>query len=537
MTTPAGITSARSNETSLCHERTMRSDHFLPGCIRTSLLVVAIIALGAAAACDEGSGSGSRSDASGNLGQSSSGGPNEPGPDGAGGASSSSGSSGSPDGGGDPGTPAVPYVDFAVNHVLITGQSNSVANSGTPVLSTAQPFSNVMFDTGVMPMKQCDGAGCRAFDPPSSFVPLVEGDFFFGYGVETSAAGVANEITLLAKQRYQGVVQGLPADRDHSVLVSLHGRSGNTYWCLRKGGCNYKPGYVSPFEQGMMEVEAAKNIAAAANKSYVVRAVAAIHGESDHYSYTEGSQEFPIAGSDGTPGQVQTYADGLIEWQADYETGIKAITGQTLPVPLFISQISGWNDTQYSKVAQFQLEAHERAPGKVVLVGPSYQLPTDQNDCRHFTNHGQRRLGEYFAKVYARVVFEGKSWEPLRPKAVTRDGAAITVTFHVPAPPLVIDTQRVAEVASYGFTYTDGSGAPPAITSVDVTGPDTVKITLASPPTGAQKRLLYAQNQVPLTCIGTPFGARGNLRDSDASPSQYGYDLHNWAVNFDVAVP
>lgn len=447
------------------------------------------------------------------------------------------GDPGSSDGGEplpDAGAPAVPYVDFGVNHVLVTGQSNSVANSGVPVLSTTQPFANVMFDTGVMPMRQCDGEGCRAFDAPTSFVPLVEGDRFFGYAVETSSAGLANEITYLANERHHGVVAGLPMD--HKVLVSVHGRSGNTYWCLRKGGCNYKPGYLSPFEQGMMEVAAAKQIADAANASYVVRAVAAIHGESDHYSYTDGSQEFPLTGSDGTPGKLQSYADGLLEWQADYEAEIRAITGQTLPVPLFVSQISGWNDTRYSKVAQYELEAHERAPGKVVLIGPSYPIALDQSDCRHFTNEGGRRLGEYFAKVYARVVFEGKPWEPVRPKAVTRAGAVITVTFHVPSPPLVIDTQRVAAVASYGFDYLDESGATPAISKVEVSGPETVTITLASAPTGAG-RLTYAQNQAPFTCIGTPRGARGNLRDSDATPSKHGYDLHNWSVHFDVAVP
>ncbi|MDF2698247.1 MAG: Endo,4-beta-xylanase precursor [Labilithrix sp.] len=321
------------------------------------------------------------------------------------------------------------------------------------------------------------------------------------------------------------------------MLVSLHGRSCNTYWCLRKGGCNYKGGYLVPFEQAMMEVSAAKQIAAKANRSYVVRAVATIHGESDHYSYTEGSQEFPLAGSDGVAGKIQSYADALIEWQADYETGIKAITGQTVPVPLFVSQISGWNDTQYSKVAEFQLDAHVRAPGKVVLIGPSYHLGLDQNDCRHFTSDGERRLGEYFAKVYARVIFEGRPWEPLRPKEVTRNGAVLTAKFHVPSPPLVIDTQRVTEAASYGFVYTDSSAAPPAIQSVAVTGPDTVTITLAAAPSGGNGRLTYAQNQQALSCIGTPNGARGNLRDSDATPSKYGYDLHNWAVSFDVAVP
>jgi hypothetical protein len=469
--------------------------------------------------------------------------PGTPGAPGAGASSSGATSSGGPaspngaDGGvvGDPEPAAVPYTDFDVNHVLITGQSNSVSNSGTPVLSSGQPYSNLMFDTGVMPMTGCDGAGCKTFATPTSFVPLTEGDRFFGYAVETSAAGLANEVAMLGRDRYQGVIPKLPLD--HRVLVSNHGRSGNTYWCLRKGGCNYKPGYLSPFEQGMMEVAEAQKIAEAASQSYAVRAVAAIHGESDHYSYTDGSQEFPQSGSDGTPDKIQSYADALVEWQADYEAGIKAITNQLVPVPLFVSQISGWNDAVTSKVAQFQVDAHVMAPGKVVLIGPSYHLPIDQQDCLHFTNHGARQLGEYFAKVYARVVFEGKPWEPVRPKTLTREGNVIRVAFHVPSPPLVLDTERVAETANFGFGFDDASGASPAITKVEVTGPDQVTITLASAPTGPTPRLTYAQNQVPRTCIGTPRGARGNLRDSDATPSKHGYDLHNWSVVFDVAVP
>ena len=41
----------------------------------------------------------------------------------------------------------------------------------------------------------------------------------------------------------------------------------------------------------------------------------------------------------------------------------------------------------------------------------------------------------------------------------------------------------------------------------------------------------------PFTCPGPEKGPRGNLRDSDATPSIYGYDLHNWAVHFNLAVP
>lgn len=413
------------------------------------------------------------------------------------------------------------FAEFDINHVLITGQSNSVANGGTHPVSTSQPFANLKFDTGVMSMTDCTNEGCNVFEEPTSFVPLVEGDTFFDYAVETAASGLANEITHL--------------HAGHVVLASVHGRSGNTYQCVRRGSCDYKPNVVQAFEQGMREVTAAKALAEAANKSYVVRAVVAIHGESDHYSYTEGSQEFPLDGTDGSDKSIKDYSDGLLEWQRDYEAGVKEITKQAQAVPMLVSQISGWNDSVTSKVAEWQLAAHERAPGKVILVGPSYPLELSQEDCLHFTAEGERHLGEYFAKVYAQVIFEGKTWEPVRPKSVKLSGASIQVTFFVPKPPLVFDTTKVAEAENMGFTYSD-DGSSPAITKVELAGPDAVTITLASAPNGANRRLRYAMNQEVGACIGTPRGARGNLRDSDDTPSQQGYDLHDWAVHFDVPV-
>jgi hypothetical protein len=71
-----------------------------------------------------------------------------------------------------------------------------------------------------------------------------------------------------------------------------------------------------------------------------------------------------------------------------------------------------------------------------------------------------------------------------------------------------------------------------------------VRVTLVAAPSGVGSRLRYAQNQdvnVATRCIGPGTvrsgGARGNLRDSDATPSRYGYDLWNWGVSFDLAVP
>jgi hypothetical protein len=65
--------------------------------------------------------------------------------------------------------------------------------------------------------------------------------------------------------------------------------------------------------------------------------VTAIHGESDDFGYAMGTPEFPLDGSDGSFRSVASYADALLEWQRDYEAGVKGITGQSEGVPLLVS--------------------------------------------------------------------------------------------------------------------------------------------------------------------------------------------------------
>ena len=469
-----------------------------------------------------------------------------------------------PDGGVSPA-----YTAFDINHVLITGQSNETGNDATTILSTAQPFTNLMFDTGPMSMQGgfkfnartgirgasiagCDDFGCTSYQPPTSFKPLVEGDNYFDvsysdgvnpYIVETPASGVANEIASLATTHF-----GLAK---HDVLASVHGRSGNAYACLRKGdGCAGLPNYttnqyggrLASYAQGMMEVTSAKTLAVAANKSYVVRGVVVVHGEQDSDNYFNDASDFPLAGTDGTANAITSYTDALVEWQRDYETGAKAITAQTQAIPMFVSQLSNWGFKQAGRrasvVAQMQLEAHIKAPGKVIVIGPSYPLPFNQQDCLHFTSEGERRLGEYFGKVYAEVVIGGRTWEPVRPKTITRNGATITIQYYVPKPPLVFDTTQVVAATNKGFTLVDANGNDGvSITNVAITSADTVTITLASDP-GANMHLRYAMNQEDDACVGPQVGARGNLRDSDDAPSQSGgAALQNWGVHFDVVVP
>jgi hypothetical protein len=494
---------------------------------RSLLLLATIGGVAIGAACDSSPASSSEGNPTGNVD------PNEPGSSG-GGASSSGGSSSGGEGGGASSSsssggaeePGVPYEHFDVNHVLSTGQSNSVAHEGRPVLSTSQPFSNLMFDVGVMTSGDCDREGCRTYQKPSKFSPLVEGDSFW-WPVETMSAGLANQAAMLAKTKHQK-----PA---HDVLVSLAGRNGLTYWCLRKGGCNFiDPSYLNPFAESMKQVEDGKALAAAAGKSYVVRAVTAIHGESDDYAYATNTQQVPLDGTDGTYQAIKSYADGLVEWQRDYEAGVKAITGQTIDVPLLVSQFSGWNNIPRSAVTQYQFEAMVRTQGKVAIVTPGYILDWHE-DCRHYSNHGERQLGEYFGKAYARIVLEGKKWLPLHPTNATIAGSVITAKFHVPVPPLALDTQRVTDPGHYGFEVVDDAGNDLPIASVALAGPDAVTVTLAAAPAGKTK-LRYAFKATPQTCPGKTVGPRGNLRDSDATPSQNGYELFNWGVHFEVPV-
>jgi hypothetical protein len=381
-----------------------------------------------------------------------------------------------------------------------------------------------MFDTGVLTASECGRDYCTAYDKPTKFLPLVEGDRFFS-PVETMSSGLANQATKIAKEKY--------GKATFDSLVSLHGRSGNAYICLRKGGCpTWWAGAtnVKPFDDATKQIEDAYALATAAGKSYVVRAATAIHGEHDHYSLTGGYSYFPTERTDGA-GMVNDYGEALEEWQRDYEGTAKAITGQTQPVPLLVSQYSHWNDGSHTEIAFLQLAAHLRSKGKVVVVGPTYVLPYSSN-CLHFLSHAERQLGEYFAKAYARIVVQGRRWEPLRPTNATLAGDVVTVRYHVPVPPLVIDTKLVSEAPSYGFEL--GGDAPPAIAKVEIAGPDTVKITLASAWTGATKRLRYAYTFSG--CVNGMTSARGNIRDSDATPSQAGYDLFNWSVHFDLPV-
>jgi hypothetical protein len=402
---------------------------------------------------------------------------------------------------------------YQYSHVAVTGQSLAEgfdAGGSTPPLSTTQPYGNMSFNAG----PRCgDNSGVAVPGANiTSLIPLVELNDGAGNG-ETICSGMLNRTT--ADMIPNGVL--------FTGIGSISALGGSGYGVIRKAGTT-----PNVYANNLAEISAAKALASTAGKTYGVRAMCFVHGETDQVGLTP------------------SYDQLIIQLQSNYNADIKALTGQTTDIPMLFCQLSSWTASQGGNVAigtipYMQLAAHEANPGRCILVGPKYHLP--YNATPHLSQDGYRRHGEYYAKVLQRVIGQGRSWRPLSPRFIQRSGNQILVTFWVPVQPLVIDTTTITPPTYNsgglnGFEYFDNSGAPPAITAVSVVSPTTVLITLASTPTGSGNRVRYAYTgvvgQAPGITPGTN-GPRGCLRDSDASTSLYGYQMYNWCVHFDKA--
>ena len=382
-------------------------------------------------------------------------------------------------------TTEVTEIDY-INQILSTGQSLSVGVASSPALTTTQPYSNLML-TG--------GAG--GLGTGTSFTPLIESS------VETISSSMANTIT------------ANDTGNDFDVAVSLHGVSGYVYSQLKKG--------TGPYSTGMTQVTNAKSAAIALGRTSRVIGVTTIHGETDNYNGVSGA----------------TYQGYLEEWQNDYDTDVKAITGQSNEVILFLDQMSSFmssyaNDAT-SEIPIYQLYAAEDNPDEIVLVAPKYFF--NYSDRHHLTGASSQWLGEYYGKVIKKVVIDHETWRPLSPDSAVRSANVIDVNFHVPAGVLAFDTTLVSSRTNKGFEYYDSTSSA-TISSVAILDSDTVRITLSGTPTGANQRIRYAYTGVPGTDTGAQNAgsAAGNLRDTDSYPSLYGNTLYNWAVHFDEPI-
>lgn len=386
------------------------------------------------------------------------------------------------------------------------GQSLSRGATAYPVVSNTQPFNNVTFTGGVLSR---DG---NSFDL-TSYKALVEESN--GSEGETPTSGAVNEVSARMGADYSA--------NGFRFIGSAPGRGGRPIDSLNKGTEYYT--YL------IEHVQSAFDIAQANGRTHNVQAMWWTQGEANYSSSNKLSME--------------VYERKLSELHTDFSLDVQAITGQKF-MPAFITYQVGAHrrySSDYPEIALAQLNASNNFE-QIYLACPMYFMEYN-TDNLHLTAEGSRWLGKYYGKVYHKIVNEKQDWKPLQPKAVTSQGKVIEVLFHMPeGGALEFDTTWVAASPNMGFDIFDDQRGTllDVISSVAITGPDRVRITLSSlPPSSA--RLTYAHGRV-----GDPneanrlTGPRGNLRDNAGDTDHYTDDstteryMHNWCVMFDEAL-
>lgn len=443
---------------------------------------------------------------------------------GAGGSAGSDGTGGS----GDVGAPRELW-----NYVGIigTGQSLAVGAQAGAITAKAmtQPYANLKLSLGTATVPPFN-----ADEPALSLVPLVEPIRPTAQGYpsayprnmygESPHTAMSAEITALAQ------AGGL------SDLVTVHtvvGESGQAMRVINKAAMEVVDANGGTtgraYAASLFEVNAIKRLAA--EKSYGIGAIFLTHGESDA----------------GDP----NYTAAMVQLWTDYNTDLKAITGQTESIPLITSQqhgiymyMAGQAPRNIDTSTLLQWRAALDNPDKIVCAGPKYQYPYDA-DFLHMTPLGYEMLGEKYAQVFYQHVVVGQPWQPVQPLAntVARNGRVITVDFHVPVPPLAWDdvlprphqTDLVEWAEGRGFEVRMGATRLP-IESVSFVDADTVQITCgADVPAGATLGYAAMSDGGAVSGVSPRWG---QLKDSDPFVGDFTERAQpNYSVSFELSVP
>jgi len=412
------------------------------------------------------------------------------------------------------------------NGVVGTGQSLSVGTP--PVTSTTQPYDNLKLSLGpagnsAVPPWNADAADL-------SMVPLVEPirpvatdypspypDNVWG---ETLHSAMGNGITSLVR-----------AESERHSYVTVHtvvGESGQgiVELCRQTKSTDGRTGRA--YAATLFEVAAIARLARAAGKTYGIAMIAMTHGETDN-----GNAE---------------YESAVVRLLADYNADLAALTGQTRPITMYLSQQHAFPNGPESRgerprVNQVQWQLGRTRPLEFVCTGPKYQYSGHPNgDGVHLSATAYQMLGEKIGQVYHQREVLGRDWQPLQPIAATRSGRVVTIRFDVPVRPLVWDTAFDAPAIP---EWANGRGFElwslrqnVAIESVEIAG-DAVNIVAAEdlPATGLTVGYALASQGVQLS-MASQAVRWGQLRDSDPF---VGTTTHvpnpNYCVSFELPVP
>ena len=229
-----------------------------------------------------------------------------------------------------------------------------------------------------------------------------------------------------------------------------------------------------------------------------------------------------------------TYQPVFQAFATEYQADMQAAYGQARR-PLFSTfQISGANvsDTDNLGVPRAQLDTILNFPNPdAIMIAPGYFVP-DQSALEaspHWMPNGELWFGLKKGQIYHKVLDRNEGWLPLYCNKQTYRGQSWLMEFHVPEPPLQLQSVYVGTTAvvlggaanpNYGITFTDTAGALPTVGVglIPLTDETTTKCIIggsfARPPSGP---IRWTIGGAALSSGST------NICDSDATVANVAY--------------
>lgn len=388
--------------------------------------------------------------------------------------------------------------------MLVYGQSLSRGSTAQPIISSAQPFQNVMLKSGVLTRSNENG-----YDQ-SAFIPLVEN------WTETPASGICNTFS----KRFQD-----NTGRTSPVLASAStGDGGRTIEELSRGGLGF-------FENTVEEIRDMFTLAQSQNKTFSALTYNWYQGESNQLA-----DDNSLVSS-----CVHEYISKLVKLKRDLDSEVLNITNQKFLPSMFMYQVASHRRLYQSKnmrVALAQLKISNEYDD-FIMSTPAYCLKHN-TDHLHLTSEGSWLLGAYTSRAIYETIVMSNKWKPLQPSWVDWKPTEIIVGGWNPrGTTLVLDNALCALTENFGFDlFTPDAVLIDIISSVTLIDKNTIKITLSAPaPNNAILCCGRGRDYMNSNDLGGELtGSRTNIRDNHGdfdevtSPTGTTYKLHNASV-------
>jgi len=367
--------------------------------------------------------------------------------------------------------PFQPFINNGYNHIQFYGQSLSVgAVSYQPISTVALP--------------DCFMIGANTDVVTGAFTPLVG-------AVSTITAGAG-------EQPVVGAINSLKTKLNRTFLKDakfIGSNSGVGAKSIEELSKDYNSSSPSNIYNSRLLVAHQTAKTNAGVTPIVCPAIVYMQGEHNQM------------GTGGT-NDKNTYKALLSVLKDNMQNDIMTIYAQTLKPLFFIYQTSVLYTAGNIPITQAQYEFAQENED-VILLNPHYYLPTAQAGGGHLNANGYRWFGEQTSKALYNTIFKNRKFTPILPKKFTLEETTLYIDFHVPVPPLVLDTKMLPAQTGSGFVVLKNNNSIP-ISSVEIVGSTCIKLTLTSN---------IATGTIDVSYGGHPQQGKGNVRDSDAEYS------------------